>query len=121
MVVGGRAAWGGADAWAGQPPAGAHCRVCSPWSHLAAPRVDEGQAAHHSLLRGQRCRASRRAWITRPTFSRVALPPSRPIRSTWGRVRGGGHLEQGLAASPDVGAEPAGVPQCGRRGRGALG
>lgn len=37
----------------------------------------------HSLFRGQCCRACCRASVTRSAFSRVALQPRRPIRSTF--------------------------------------
>lgn len=59
--------------------------VC--WCTPSGPRR-QGVAGQpgHSLPLGQCCRASCSAWTTRSTFSRVALQPRRPIRSTWGRV-----------------------------------
>lgn len=70
-----------------------------------------GQGAH-SRLRGQRCRASRRAPSTRSTLSLVELQPMRPMRRTWRRRasvcasagRGGGHTArcEGLCAAPSL-------------------
>ena len=86
----------GRAAWAGQPLSAAPCRVCSTRGPRLLPQWTRDRQPAHSLLRGQRCRASRRARVTRSTFSRVALPPIRPMRSTWGQ--GGGRR------SPRVGA-----------------
>ena len=48
----GRAAWGGAAAWAGQQLSGAPCRVCSPRGHTPTPTVDKGQTARSQLAAG---------------------------------------------------------------------
>ena len=84
----------GRAAWAGQPLSAAPCRVCSTRGPRLLPQWTRDRQPAHSLLRGQRCRASRRARVTRSTFSRVALPPIRPMRSTWGQ--GGGKLVSGI-------------------------
>lgn len=69
------------------PRPGGPCRVCLLLI-LLIPRGGHGpgvcQQAGHSFFLGQCCRAAPRASVTRSTFSRVALQPSRPIRSTWG-------------------------------------
>lgn len=65
----------------------------------------------HSLFRGQCCRAAWRAAITRSTFSRVALQPSSPIRSTWGWGRGADlSCPPGPLALTEFSAEPRAPP-----------
>ena len=115
----GRAAWGGAAAWAGQQLSGAPCRVCSPRGHSPAPTVDKGQTACSQLAAG----AALQGLPQGPGHAVHALPggvaaqqanPQHLGARSGEEVTSGG----GPAATTEDVAEPAGIPHCGRRGRG---
>ena len=115
----GQAAWGGEAAWAGQQLSRASYRLCSHRSHTPAPTVDEGLTARSQLAAG----AALQGLPQGPGHSVHILPRGVAAQQADPQHLGAGQREEvtsggGLAATTEAGAEPAGIPQCGRRGRG---
>lgn len=109
----------GRAAWAGQPLSAAPCRVCSTRGHPPASTVDEGQTARSQLAAG----AALQGLPQGPGHSVHVLPRGVAAHQADAQHLGAGRGEEvtsgrGLAATTEAGAEPAGIPQCGRRGRG---